>query len=316
MARFPPLEETAKFLSDPRLQGRSPGTEGHETAKVYLIEALKNLGFSPAVQGSWVQPVFQDRWEIGQNIVGVKFGSGESWILVGAHYDHLYGIPGADDNAAALSILLETSKFLDGWKGYSNLVFVFFDLEEPPYFLTPFMGSVQFVERCPFPLNQLKCAVILDLCGHDVPISGHENALFVLGAEYATGLVQAVRSSDMGDGLSIYMSRNVRIGDQSDYHAFRLRGKPFLFLTCGWWAHYHRSTDTFERLNLIKMESISQFLIRLIRTLDESIIDIHQRPDFVDVEAEALSRLLGVPIPKNPDAVDAAAWRVIEKLLP
>ncbi|MCI0526452.1 MAG: M28 family peptidase, partial [Nitrospira sp.] len=261
---FPTLEESIKFLSDPRLNGRSPGTEGHKIAKAYLKDVLEKLGFSPAVQGSWWQPVISGGQEIGQNLVGMKFTSGESWILVGAHYDHLYGIPGADDNAAALSILLETSKFLDSWKGRSNLVFAFFDLEEPPYFLTPSMGSVQFVAKCPFPLDQLKCAIVLDLCGHDVPIPGSENALFVLGAEYSSGLVQAVRNSSPENNLSILMSRNDRIGDQSDHHAFRLAGKPFLFLTCGWWKHYHRPTDTFERLNLTKMEQISEFLTKLI----------------------------------------------------
>lgn len=315
MIQFPSLEESAKFLSNPRLNGRSPGTEGHAIAKTYLKDALEKLGFLPAVQGSWWQSVIAEGQEIGQNIVGVKSGDGENWILVGAHYDHLLGIPGADDNAAALSILLETSKVLNTWKSHSNLVFAFFDLEELPYFLTPTMGSVQFVAKCPFPLNQLKCAIILDLCGHDVPIPGFENALFVLGAEYSSGLVQAVQNSDMKNDLPVFMSRNARIGDQSDHHAFRLAGKPFLFLTCGWWEHYHRPTDTFERLNLAKMKQISKFLTRLILTLDNSSISIDYYPNFVSVEAEALSRLLGTRVPANSDAVDAAALKVISKLL-
>jgi len=284
-------------------------------AQAYLKDALEKLGFSPAEGSSWLHPVMVAGQEFGQNLVGVKPASGKSWILVGAHYDHLYGIPGADDNAAALSILLETARSLGEWEGRSELVFAFFDLEEPPYFLTPAMGSVQFVERCPFPLDRLKCAIILDLCGHDVPLPGHENALFVLGAEYSSALVQAVRRSEVEGNLSVFMTRNSRIGDQSDHHAFRKKGRPFLFLTCGWWEHYHRPTDTFERLNLAKMAQISKFLTRLILTLDGSQVDIDLYPAFVSVEAEALSRLLGTRIPADPAAVDAAALRIIRKLL-
>jgi len=43
----------------------------------------------------------------------------------------------------------------------------------------------------------------------------------------------------------------------SDHHAFRLSRTPYLFLTCGRWEHYHRVTDTPERLAFEKMAAIA-----------------------------------------------------------
>ena len=172
---IPPLSDTCRFLSDPKLDGRYPGSTGHETARRYLCDLLEALDFSPLFDDSWSQPVMDGAAQIGTNIGGIKPGVADRFILLGAHYDHFEGIPGADDNAAALSILLETSRLLSPWTGEHSLVLCFFDLEEPPYFLTGDMGSIFFTQHAPIDLSLIDCAIILDLCGHDVPIPGCES---------------------------------------------------------------------------------------------------------------------------------------------
>ncbi len=49
----------------------------------------------------------------------------------------------------------------------------------------------------------------------------------------------------------------------SDHHVFRLNRQPYLFLTCGRWAHYHRTSDTPEKLNYQKMAAITEYLTEL-----------------------------------------------------
>ena len=223
----PSIVDTCRFLSDPNLDGRYPGGEGHEIAKRYLRDMLEHLDFMPLFGESWFQAVIDRSKKVGENVAGIWPGRCGRSLLLAAHYDHFKGIPGADDNAAALSILIETCRSLRQWAGDHDLILCFFDLEEPPYFQTDIMGSVYFTEHCPINLETLDCAIVLDLCGHDVSIPGCEDALFVLGAEYSHDLVQAVQSTE-SSVISTCMFKNERIGDMSDHYGFRVAGKPFL----------------------------------------------------------------------------------------
>ena len=75
----PSLTETCRFLSDPALDGRYPGSEGHETARHYLEEMLVGLKFGPLFRDSWSQPVMDGSEIVGQNLGGIKQGkSGRS----------------------------------------------------------------------------------------------------------------------------------------------------------------------------------------------------------------------------------------------
>ena len=306
----PSIVDTCRFLSDPNLDGRYPGGEGHEIAKRYLRDMLEHLDFMPLFGESWFQAVIDRSKKVGENVAGIWPGRCGRSLLLAAHYDHFRGIPGADDNAAALSILIETCRSLRQWAGDHDLILCFFDLEEPPYFQTDIMGSVYFAEHCPLNLETLDCAVILDLCGHDVAITGCEDALFALGAEYSHDLVQAVQSVK-SEAVSVLMFKNERIGDMSDHHVFRLRGKPFLFLSCGWWKHYHQPTDTFDRLNLKKMQGIADYLVRLVHNLDKVAVRINPVHDFSRIEAESLKRLTGGELPLVLDSSIREVMRLL-----
>ena len=93
---------------------------------------------------------------------------------------------------------------------------------------------------------------------------------------------------------------------------------PFLFLSCGWWEHYHCSTDTFERLNLDKMERIACVVEGLVSRLDavrsEDRDGWAEPEDFDEEEARTLGRLLGVEVPANRTALDLAAEQVLRRL--
>ena len=62
-------------------------------------------------------------------------------LVVGAHYDTVFGTPGADDNASAVAILLETLRALADVPLRRPLRAVFYDTEEPPHFNIGEMGS-------------------------------------------------------------------------------------------------------------------------------------------------------------------------------
>ncbi|MFL5071897.1 MAG: M28 family peptidase, partial [Xanthobacteraceae bacterium] len=67
-------------------------------------------------------------------------------VVVGAHYDSVRGSPGANDNATGVAAVLALARRLaDGRdKGGKRIRLVFFVNEEPPYFRTEAMGSLQY----------------------------------------------------------------------------------------------------------------------------------------------------------------------------
>ena len=50
--------------------------------------------------------------------------------MITSHYDHLKGIPGADDNLSAVAIMLELARVLNEHQVELPIEFVSFDLEE------------------------------------------------------------------------------------------------------------------------------------------------------------------------------------------
>ena len=58
-------------------------------------------------------------------------------VLLGAHYDTCDSLPGADDNTAAVPVLLEVAAQMADETLERSVILAFFDAEEPPHFLSP-----------------------------------------------------------------------------------------------------------------------------------------------------------------------------------
>ena len=258
--------------------GRMVGSPGHAVARRFLCPRMAEL----QLEQYGGAPDYPLRYEQGGqeffNLVGVLPGVDRKArpILLGAHYDSVIDAPCADDNAAAVAITLAMAELLREARPARDVIVAFFDAEEPPYFLSQAMGSVRFV------LDQMDargvgCALIQDLTGHEIdvpflpaPIAGAllpriKNLLFMTGAESHPALPDAVQACLLGDGLSLVATLNEYVGDMSDHHIFRTLGLPYLFFSCGRWEHYHRRSDTPEKLAYGKMASIATFLAKVAR---------------------------------------------------
>ena len=311
------LSKDVKVLADEELGGRVPGTRGHEIAAEYIEARMREVCLEPLFGDSYGQPVPNLDMAPGINLCGVLPGRSGRKILIGAHYDHIQGIPGADDNAAAVAIALEAARSLHPWRGDAHLVFAFFDQEEPPYYCTPQMGSLVFAEHPPFELSTLECAVVMDLCGHDLPSEICPEGLIVMGAELRRGLLDTVLAADRPD-LPLIPVPHALEPDQSDHLAFRERGVPFLFLSCGRWEHYHAPTDTVDRLNLGKMGHIAGSLVRMVRHLDGlppgQLRTDEPTDEFFGAAARGFERLTGEAAPEDPAEMFAWALEWAERV--
>jgi hypothetical protein len=193
------LRAHVEFLASPALKGRKPGTPGNQAAARYITKQFHELGLAPfASLEGYGQSLPAG---LGENILGyrpARDGSTERWLLIGAHYDHLGEslgriYAGADDNASAVAILLETARSLPALSRYP-VVFAAFNAEEPPYIRTSMMGSQYFVNHLPPEIAtpaRFQAVVIMDLMGgvHWEPL---REVLFAAGVEKSEGLSAAV----------------------------------------------------------------------------------------------------------------------------
>ncbi|MCA9753855.1 MAG: M20/M25/M40 family metallo-hydrolase, partial [Gemmatimonadetes bacterium] len=151
-------------LTSADLNGRGRGTPGLKLAADRVRDEFALAGLEPGYRDSWAQAT-----DAGDNIVGWIPGTGDEWVVVGAHYDGL-GVgadgtehageifPGADDNASGVVALVQIARSLLERSGdhERSIVLVAFAGEE-----TGLEGSRKFVEDPPLPLG--KCVAMLNL---------------------------------------------------------------------------------------------------------------------------------------------------------
>lgn len=128
------------FLSDSLCAGRATGTAGGNEAAFWIIRNFRESGLMD-FGGSYAKHIYAGGGLIGHNIIGMIPGSKkdpcDSYIIVGAHYDHL-GIldgklyPGADSNASGTVAVVTLAEMFSVMKTLGktyagNIIFAAFD---------------------------------------------------------------------------------------------------------------------------------------------------------------------------------------------
>lgn len=318
------VDDLVRFLCSPVCAGRLPDSPEGIAARHRIVAEFRAAGLQPGGTDGYLQPVPR----CGANVLGELPGRGplaDRTIIVAAHYDHLGKLPhgqafwGADDNAAAVAILVEVARALAaGPADGRRVVFAAYDGEEPPHFLHSTMGSMYHAAHPTAPLAGVDMMICMDLCGHAIGPAGLprevRDSLFVLGAELSPGTAAHVDAAASPGGVYPRRIDLDLLPPLSDYYAFRSAGVPVLFLTCGRWQHYHQPTDTPDRLDLIKVVATAEYLTRLtarLRTSDRAPIKLKNTRD--DVSTIATLRSLAATLaPYSPHA--AAALRQLDAL--
>lgn len=116
---------------------RTPGSEAHQNTVDWMISELENNGWDTHLQTEQL-----DHYQI-KNIVAQQATSNDGpWIILAAHYDsrfyadrdpnpenHLSPVPGGNDGASGVAVLLELSRILPK-DLEKNVWLVFFDAED------------------------------------------------------------------------------------------------------------------------------------------------------------------------------------------
>ena len=282
------LRSHVDYLASPALRGRKPGTPGNRMAAEYIAARFREADLEPLPSlGGYGQQISP---QLGDNLIGVRraLSAGDPshqpprWILIGAHYDHLGGTYlGADDNASAIAILIETARSLPRLANHPVL-FIAFNAEEPPFIRTPLMGSQFFVDHLPVEIgapSRLQAVIIMDLMGgvHWEPL---RDVIFAAGAEKSPGLYRRVKEVSREATphalrvlpIGMHLIEEIPLVGQvsfSDYDAFRNASVPFLFLSAGRTPRYHQPTDLPDTLHYERMAWTVGWFQSLVTQMDQ-----------------------------------------------
>ena len=114
------------------------------TAGEFIAASLKQAGYE----------VRRQDYEVGGRICSnlevelAAANPSRDIVIIGAHYDSVFGCAGANDNATGTASLLALARAFAGRQISRNLRFVAFVNEEPPHFQTDAMGSLVYARRC------------------------------------------------------------------------------------------------------------------------------------------------------------------------
>lgn len=131
-----------------------------DSAAYYIENELTNMGYIHRRQKYKARG--KEVWNILCNI-----GKGPL-IVLGAHYDVFWDMPGADDNASGVAGLLEVARIL---KENENILknsfeIAFYTLEEPPHYNTIEMGSYVHASSLFHKNTDIKLMISIEMIGY------------------------------------------------------------------------------------------------------------------------------------------------------
>jgi len=269
--------------------------ENLEKTRAYIEKFYQNIGVTVHCE-SYVYRNFK----VSNVVAKISFCENPTkHYLVGAHYDSVAGTVGADDNASAIAVQLETARHLRMLKDHLELnlavKFVSFPLEEPPTFGTRHMGSSVYAHNAWKSKEQIDGMICLEMVGYTCHDEGCQDYPFPLTFfDYPKqgdfiGIVGNFKSRKFTNDLFEAFNRNpdfpvvkltvpaggfilpsVRL---SDHSSFWHRGYKAVMVTDTAFyrnPHYHRTSDTMEKLDYDFMSELVESLLLYFRSLSKS----------------------------------------------
>jgi len=163
LADAPDLQRTRADL-ELVAKPRPPGSAQWQAVQDLCAERLGALGFTVERQS------FGSGADSGTNVIGRLSGQDlpAEEVLISAHYDHLAGCPGADDNGSGLVGALEAARLLARAPHRRTLIVACWDGEE-----SGLRGSSAFAERAKSQGEQILASLVFEMIGFksDLPSS-------------------------------------------------------------------------------------------------------------------------------------------------
>ncbi len=219
-----------------------------------------------------------------KNVLGLVPGQTDEIIILGAHYDHL-GLGnrsslepkrigeihnGADDNASGTAGLLQLAHdFSKTPPPQRGLLFIAFVGEE-----LGLLGSQYYTENPIFPLEKTIAMLNMDMIGRS------KGDLIIGGVGTASEFKKILMDLEEGSQLQFKYVQTPR--GSSDHLFFSLKKIPVLFFFSGLHSDYHRPSDDWEKIDLLRIHQVVEVVRGVTKKLDR-----WEKPlKFVDLQRE------------------------------
>ena len=285
------LREHVKYLTV-TIGERSLGMpENLEKTAIYIESFYRDLEL-PCRRESYTYNDFT----VATIVANIDFGvKPRKHYLLGAHYDSVWGTVGADDNASAIAVQLETARELKSLLGGKDLgigvKFVSFPLEEPPAFGTRHMASRIYAKKAKKENEQIDGMLCLEMVGYTCHQKGCQDYPFplmfmnypkegdfigIVGNLKSTGLTNSLYKAfrknrdlpviKLTVPLGGWLMPSVRL---SDHGPFWDQGYKAVMITDSAFyrnPHYHLPSDTMEKLDYKFMAELVESLVLFFST--------------------------------------------------
>jgi hypothetical protein len=235
------------------------------------------------------QPCHNIEAEVSGSQQGAAVFSPPPIIIIGAHYDSVFGSPGANDNGTGVAAILVLARRFASAKPKQTLRFVAFVNEEPPYFLSGEMGSQVYARRCKERGDKISAMISLETIGYfsDAPNSQTYPSpglgVFYPKVGNFIGFVSNVRSRELLRRVITLFRKHAKIPSEgaslpafipgvswSDQWSFWQHGYPAIMVTDTApfrYPYYHSSSDTPDKLDYDRFTLVVSGMEKVIQEL-------------------------------------------------
>ena len=291
------LYKHIEVLSSDSLEGRETGKPGQKMAAEYIANQFKKIGIPPYKRKTYYQKfkvkserhickcddcdltffkrIFKANQTIrGENVLGYIEGSDlkDELLIITAHYDHLGKhdsliFNGADDDASGVSAALEIAEAFmlakkEGNGPRRSILIMPVSGEEKGL-----LGSRYYTDNPIYPLESTVANLNIDMIGRLDDWHDNGNYVYLIGSDRLSfdlhDLSEKINNEYIGIDLDYRFNDKDdpnRYYYRSDHYNFAKNNIPVIFYFNGVHEDYHKPSDTIEKLDFDKINTITKLI--------------------------------------------------------
>ncbi len=214
--------ETDRYVADLTFiaKERFPDSPHWKAVQDLSAKRLQELGYE----------VERQDYGTGTNVIGVLPGTDAATgqVIISAHYDHLQGCPGADDNGTGVAGALEAARVLASAKGRfrGTLVVAFWDEEERKR-----LGSLAYTKRAKVERGDvIATAYVFEMLGYKSDKAGSQQFPTEFGVVFPEQVAWVEKNGKRGDFVVLIADDGSRSATERFSRYAKKFGLPTLLL--------------------------------------------------------------------------------------
>lgn len=291
------LYKHIEVLSSDSLEGRETGKPGQKMAAEYIANQFKKIGIPPYKRKTYYQKfkvkserhickcddcdlaffkrIFKSNQTIrGENVLGYIEGSDlkDELLIITAHYDHLGKhdsliFNGADDDASGVSAALEIAEAFmlakkEGNGPRRSILIMPVSGEEKGL-----LGSRYYTDNPIYPLENTVANLNIDMIGRLDDWHDNGNYVYLIGSDRLSYDLHDLNEKINDEYIGIDLDYRFNDKDdpnryyyRSDHYNFAKNNIPVIFYFNGVHEDYHKPSDTIEKLDFDKINTITKLI--------------------------------------------------------